>query len=367
MSNVPHNDTLNEDIADHVARDMAWPAIVGSPDSMILLNAANEIVFINSAARRKLNIGSKDVPLLQQIFTEGDELVNLLKQLKESGSYDSDESIIASGNGDLLQMSCKASVITDERGSTLGTLILLGLAPHSRLSDYATRLESKVKELDQFAYIVSHDLKAPLRAIGNLTNWIKEDLDGTLSGDVKQNMDMLIGRVTRMDALINGVLDYSKIGRLEVKVEPVDVHVLLTEVIELLAPPSHVRIKIAPNMPSFGTRRILLSQIFSNLISNAIKYNDKKESMIDIGVERSEGEFTFFVKDNGSGIAKEHHEKIFIIFQTLQSRDKFESTGVGLTIVKRIIEEQGGTIRLESVPGEGSTFIFTWPYTSEQV
>jgi signal transduction histidine kinase len=362
-----HNNTLNGDVADHVARDMAWPAIVGSPDSMILLNAANEIAFINSAARKNLNLGTKGLSHPQQIFTDGDELVNLLKQLKEKGSYESDESTIITGNGDSIKMSCKASVIVDARGSTLGALILLGLASHGRLSEYATRLESKVKELDQFAYIISHDLKAPLRAIGNLTNWIKEDLDGTLSGDVKQNMDMLIGRVTRMEALINGVLDYSKVGRLEVKSQPVDVHVLLTEVIELLAPPSNIQIKIAPNMPSFTTKRILLSQVFSNLISNAIKYNDKKESMIDIGVEKSEVEFTFFVKDNGSGIAKEHHEKIFVIFQTLQARDKFESTGVGLTIVKRIIEEQGGTIRLESVPGEGSTFIFTWPYTSEEI
>jgi light-regulated signal transduction histidine kinase (bacteriophytochrome) len=139
----------------------------------------------------------------------------------------------------------------------------------------------------------------------------------------------------------------------------------LEEVVELLAPPSNVHVQIDNNMPSFVTHRILLQQVFSNLVSNAIKHNDKQKPLIKVGCTKIPAGYEFFVEDNGPGIAKEHHDKIFVIFQTLQSRDKFESTGVGLTIVKRIIEEQGGSIHLESTVGKGSKFIFTWTPQTE--
>jgi light-regulated signal transduction histidine kinase (bacteriophytochrome) len=346
---------------------MAWSAIAEFPESLILLDASNKITFINSIAREKFNIPAADENSvdLQRLFAKPGEAERLLTKLNDNGTSSTDECTFVTGHGTELRSSCKASTLRDENGVKVGVLLLFGLTSNGRLKDYASRLESKIKELDQFAYIVSHDLKAPLRAIGNLTSWIREDLEGSLTGDSKQNMDLLVGRVTRMEALINGVLEYSRIGRIQVKPELVDLHVLLNELIELLAPPPHVKVVVDPNMPSFVTRQILLSQVFSNLISNAIKHNDKKEPVINVGFNANQAGFEFFVEDNGPGIAKEHHEKIFVIFQTLQSRDKFESTGVGLTIVKRIVEEQGGIIRVESTEGKGSKFIFTWPELGE--
>lgn len=343
---------------------MAWSAIAEFPECLVLLDASNKVKFISPVAREKLHItgATNDGPVdLKQIFARADDVERLMTLLRDNGTGSSDDCAFVTGQGTELRTSYKASTLRDENGLVVGTLLLIGLTSNGRLKDYASKLESKIKELDQFAYIVSHDLKAPLRAIGNLTSWIREDLEGALTGDSKQNMELLISRVNRMEALINGVLEYSRIGRIQVKPELVDVHVLLTELIELLAPSPQVRITVDPSMPSFVTRKILLSQVFSNLISNAIKHNDKQAPVINVGFNESKTGFDFFVEDNGPGIDREHHEKIFVIFQTLQSRDKFESTGIGLTIVKRIVEEQGGLIRVDSTPGKGSKFTFTWP------
>lgn len=229
------------------------------------------------------------------------------------------------------------------------------------MAEYTRTLEKSNKELDQFAYIVSHDLKAPLRAISNLSQWLKDDLGAALTGDNLTNLNMLMGRVRRMESLINGILEYSKIGRENTPAEMVDVSKLVEEVVEILSPPAHIRVEVGKSMPTLHTSRILMFQVFSNLISNAMKFNDKKEGLVRIDSRENNDNYEFTVEDNGPGIPEEYYEKIFVIFQTLQSRDRFESTGIGLTIVKRILTEKGGTIRVESKVGEGSRFIFSWP------
>lgn len=225
---------------------------------------------------------------------------------------------------------------------------------------HTRELELANKELDQFAYIVSHDLKAPLRAISNLSSWLEEDLGDSLSGENRDMLATLRSRVQRMESLINGVLEYSKVGKTRIPDETIDVSKLVAAVIELLGPPPHVSIQI-DRMPLLEAPRTMLHQIFSNLLSNAIKYNDKSRCIIRIYARDFPDHFEFVVEDNGPGIPPESHEKIFLIFQTLRSRDKFESTGIGLTIVRRILEARGGEIRVESTPGSGSRFIFTWP------
>ena len=226
---------------------------------------------------------------------------------------------------------------------------------------YSEQLRKQNEELNQFTYVVSHDLKAPLRAIFKLSEWIEEDLGNAMPPESKRNMQILRARVFRLEGLINGLLEYSKIGRINVSSERLDVHRLLKETIDLLNPPSHIRINIQRGMPVFHTKKYLLQQVFVNLISNAIKYNDKAEGVIDIAVN-DHGEFyRFVVEDNGMGIDSAYHEKIFDIFQTLQSRDKQESTGVGLAIIKKSVEDMGGTIAVESAQQKGARFIFTWP------
>lgn len=222
-------------------------------------------------------------------------------------------------------------------------------------------LEKRNNELDQFAYIVSHDLKAPLRAIANLSQWIEEDLEEHLTEDTRHQMDLMRNRVHRMEALINGLLQYSRVGRLKTELEAVDVEDLLTDVIDSLAPSPEFTVKVMSGMPTLITERLPLEQIFANLISNAIKHNKKKQGQVVISVEEQTDFYEFAVADDGTGIAPEFQEKIFQIFQTLEARDTAENTGVGLAIVKKIIEDKGGKIYVESQLNQGATFRFTWP------
>ncbi len=234
------------------------------------------------------------------------------------------------------------------------------------LDDTFTDLERKNADLNQFAYVVSHDLKAPLRGIENVMSWIYEDVGDKLDPQVKQYLEMITGRTKRMENLINGILDFSRVGRNKKPVESVNVHNMLEEIINSMAPPKDFTIEIKPDMPVLITERMYLEQVFANLISNAIKYHDRQNGHIEIGVNSEDKFYTFYVKDDGPGIEQEYHERIFIIFQTLKERDAFESTGVGLAIVKKIIEDKGGSIWVESEPGKGATFFFTWPVFSEQ-
>lgn len=228
------------------------------------------------------------------------------------------------------------------------------------LAETNEMLEDRNRELEQFAYVASHDLKAPLRAIANLSEWIEEDLAGHLPEENQQQLHLLRGRVLRMEALINGLLEYSRVGRVESPVERVSVAVLLDEVIDSIDPPDSFTITVGPNMPTLITKRLPLRQIFANLIGNAVKHHDRLDGQVRIGVKDLGDRYEFSVSDDGPGIAPEYHRKIFMIFQTLQARDVKESTGVGLSIVKRIVETEGGTIRLDSEEGGGATFYFTW-------
>jgi len=228
------------------------------------------------------------------------------------------------------------------------------------LAQTTLTLEKRNQELDQFAYVASHDLKAPLRAIANLSEWIEEDLADRLTEDTQHQMNLLRGRVHRMEALINGLLQYSRVGRIDTKKSMVSVSALLAEVIDSLAPPKTFAIEVAPNMPTFVTERLPLEQVFTNLIGNAIKHHPKQDGKVTISVQEQKSFYEFAVADDGAGIAPQYHEKVFGIFQTLEARDQSENTGIGLAIVKKIVERQGGTIRLESQEGQGATFRFTW-------
>jgi len=222
-------------------------------------------------------------------------------------------------------------------------------------------LRKRNQELDQFAYVVSHDLKAPLRAIANLSSWIEEDLSESMTEDTVHQMNLLRGRVHRMEGLIEGLLQYSRVGRIQVALETVKVEKLLAEIIDSLAPPAKFVVEVQPGMPTFIAQRLLLQQVFSNLISNAIKHHRGSAGHIKISVQDRGDFYKFSVADDGPGIAAQYHDKVFVIFQTLEARDQVENTGIGLSLVKKIVENQGGTTSVESAEGEGATFGFTWP------
>ena len=222
-------------------------------------------------------------------------------------------------------------------------------------------LERSNRELDQFAYVASHDLKAPLRGIANLTQWIEEDLGEKVGGESREHMQLLKGRVHRMEALIDGILTYSRAGRVRDRPARVDVGALLREVIELLAPPAETTIVVAPDMPVIEAERVPLQQVFMNLIGNAIKHGRRADARIEITAEPAGELYRFAIADNGPGIAPQYRDKIWQIFQTLAPRDKVEGTGIGLSVVRKTVESRGGSVWLESELGRGSTFYFTWP------
>lgn len=220
-------------------------------------------------------------------------------------------------------------------------------------------LEKRNSELDQFAYIVSHDLKAPLRAVANLCQWIEDDIEPHLNKETRHQMHLMRNRVQRMEALINGLLQYSRIGRKQTELEIVDVAELLIQIIDSLGLPSNT-ITIMPGMPKLPTECLLLEQVFTNLINNAIKHNKGDNPQVIVSAKEQPNLYEFTITDNGQGIAPEFHDKIFMIFQTLGNSDNLENTGIGLAIVKKIVEDRGGTISLESQLGQGATFRFTW-------
>lgn len=220
-------------------------------------------------------------------------------------------------------------------------------------------------ELDQFAYIASHDLKAPLRGIANVSRWIEEDLADKLSEESRGHLDLLRGRVVRMEALIDAILEYSRVGRVRVRPELVDVGALLAEVVDLVAPPDGFTVRADGQLPTFVAERMRLQQVLMNLVSNAVKHHhDKARGEVVVSAEDAGAFWRFRVRDNGPGIDPRFHEKIFVVFQTLETRDKVEGTGIGLALVKKIVEGYGGEIAVESDVGRGATFRFTWPKTT---
>lgn len=225
-------------------------------------------------------------------------------------------------------------------------------------------LERRNSELDQFAYVTSHDLKAPLRAISNLAEWIGEDLTGQIPDENQRQLVLLKSRVQRMEALINGLLEYSRVGRRERQITEVAVDQILHSVIDSLDPPAGFAVQMPPELPTLHTHSTALSQVFANLINNAIKHHDRDQGTVEIRYRPLGDMAEFAIVDDGPGIAAQYHDKIFTIFQTLKARDDFESTGVGLSVVKKIVESENGRVWLESAVGEGSTFYFTWPMGS---
>lgn len=220
-------------------------------------------------------------------------------------------------------------------------------------------LEIKNQVLSDYAHMVSHDLKSPLRSIDSLVNWILEDNKDIINKKCSVNFNLILENLGKMDALINGILNYSTIDQAELGIYEVDLNHLVSEVIQIVFKPKHVEVFIKNELPVIKGDKFRLQQLFQNLIQNAVKSIDREKGIVEVSVKEMDSFWLFTVKDNGKGISAEYHDKIFQIFEKLENDQM--ATGIGLSIVKKIVGYYGGQINLESEIGKGSAFNFTLP------
>jgi light-regulated signal transduction histidine kinase (bacteriophytochrome) len=263
----------------------------------------------------------------------------------------------------LFEMGPREAEIYDRLRIQISTA-LQGILLMQRIREHSSELKIANKELQNFAYVVSHDLKAPLRGIARLAHWIVEDYDALFDEEGRKMVKLLVGRTKRLDNLIEGILQYSKVGRTHTEATPIDLNQLAHTVADTLPGDyPNIQVSIHGTFPVVRYNSTRLTQIFQNLISNAMKFLDKPQGHITVACQEQEEDWLISVADNGPGIEERYREKIFQIFQVLTPRDQREKTGVGLAIVKKIIELYHGRIWVESTTGKGATFFFTLPKT----
>lgn len=341
-----------------------------SPEAIVLTNEKGEIIDLNNrsedwlgyAVEELKNKSVSEMPFLGEDAKK--TVLNKFISRSRGEKIEPYELKFRARNGECRTGLILHSPIFDSSGSFRGELIVIPditerIAAENKQQDLMRELENANAELKEFAYVVSHDLKAPLRAINALASWISSDYSESFDDDGKEQMALLISRVNRMHNLIDGILQYSRVGRIREEKQQIDLQKALPEIIDSLAPPQHITIKIETELPKVLFEPTRINQVFQNLLSNAIKFNDKETGYVGIGCRDEADRWEFYVRDNGPGIPPQHHQEIFKIFQTLQSKDEYESTGIGLTSVKKIITLYGGHIWVESAEGDGTTFRFT--------
>ncbi|PQO30983.1 hypothetical protein DTL21_22595 [Bremerella cremea] len=223
------------------------------------------------------------------------------------------------------------------------------------------QLEKSNQELDEFAYIASHDLRSPLQAVKNLASWIRDDNEGQLNEESVRYIELMQQRIKRMETLLDDLLQYSRVGRKNQEPEEVDTNHLLKSITDSLQRPASMKIEIGPGMPVFHTIKVPLDLTLRNLIQNAIKHHDREDGYIRVTCQNVGTYYEFAVQDDGPGISPEFHERIFKMFETLRPRDDVEGSGMGLSIVKKTVEAIDGKVSLESEIGQGTTFRILWP------
>lgn len=346
----------------------------GTVDGIITIDAAGIVDSYNAACERIFGFSAEEVVgqsvsmLMPQAYRADHD--RRLKDYLETGQA----KIIGIGremrgqhkNGSDFPMEISVSEVRTET-KLLFSGIVRDITGRKRAErereEMIARLERSNRELDSFAYVASHDLKAPLRVIDNASRWLEEDLEGQLDEDSLENLQLLRSRVKRMEKLLDDLLEYSRIGRSLGGDSPDMVRgdQLIREALLLSDVPEGFRIATGPGFPEAELPRMPLIQVFSNLINNALKHHDKKAGTVRLSM-RSEGRSYFFtVADDGPGIAPEFHGRIFKMFTTLQPRDRVEGSGMGLAMVSKTLELLGQEITLDSAPGRGSAFTFSWP------
>ncbi len=300
-------------------------------------------------------------------------LVKLFKDTVRSGEPANPVELeLKHKNGDTVFVEVSTKFIKDD-GSVAGIVTMIkDVTKRRRAEQSLKRLNEELntaiqeltvanRELVDFAHIAAHDLKAPLRGIGSLADIISAEYGDKLDEQGRHLLETLVGRASRMYTHIDGILQYSQIGRVAEKKQKVNLNKLLREIITSIAPPENIAVSVGSRLPTLVCDKTRMMQVFQNLLDNAVKYMDKPRGRVKIDCAEEDGFWKFSVSDNGRGIKEKYFEKIFQMFQTLASRDEIEGTGIGLAIVKKLVEMSGGSVWVESQVGEGSTFFFALP------
>ncbi len=338
-----------------------------------LFERTNDAVFLIGLDGRYIEVNQQAADMLGYKI---DELKNVhYKQMIDEKEYENSDSKLESLlNGDILPVyqrifkkkdgtefpgEINVAMVFDKDGTPLHIQSIV--RDITERKQWEEDLQRMNVELQKFAYVVSHDLKAPLRGVNCLASSLLLNHSDKLDKDDKNRLKMMMDQLKNMNALIEGILEYSRIGRVQERQITFKIQDLLSDILKLLNPPDHIQINLETDLPTLHGERTRFFQVFQNLISNAIKFMDKSEGLIRIGHKDKGRHWEFYVSDNGPGIETKYHNKIFQLFQTLAPRDETESTGVGLAIVKKVVENYGGKVGLKSKVGAGSTFFFTIP------
>lgn len=286
-------------------------------------------------------------------------------ELLDKGIYENFKVRIYNKKKEIRWIEINSSIVYDDNGeATFAQGIVRDIT--ERLNDQKEReqllknLKKSNQELNDFAHVVSHDLKAPLRSLNALVSWLKEDcLELTDDEEIEGNFELLLKKIDKMDHLINGILKYASIDKIEHPGKDIDLHEIVESIIETIHVPKHVNVIIPERLPIAEGDKFRLHQLFQNLISNAVKYAKDVNGEVSITYETKQDHWEFQISDNGKGIPEKYHKKVFGIFETLD--DHQNSTGIGLSIVKKIVDLFEGTIWVSSIEGKGATFHFTLP------
>lgn len=301
------------------------------------------------------------------LYTHAKQRDNFLKALKKDEKvHDYEIMLKGKENNTSIPCSVTAKLILDDSGLPLKIIgsmrnITARKLAEAKQAQILKDLTQANKELRDFSYVTSHDLKSPLRAINTLANWIFLDYADKFDDKAKEQMNLLLGRVERMHQLIEGIFQFSSLGSYMGKKENVDLNSLVNTIIEKIKPPKGIKINIDTELPTIYFEKERIEQVFEHLLKNAVQFMKKETGKISIDCTEEEEKWKFNVTDTGPGIAKKYLGQIFEMFKTLQSRDDLETSGIGLTIVKKIIEMNEGKIWVESKEGIGTTLYFTIP------
>ena len=331
---------------------------VDDEDNILMVNQS----FCDMVGYTSMELIGRDAVEVVNMVAEDREKLKVHNKKRKQGISDSYEVGVITKTGEKRFWLISGAPKYDDFGNVIGSIgIHLDITDQKNLElqkeNLLAELEASNKGLQEYAHIVSHDLKSPLRSVSALATWLYEDYKDQLDETGSYNLKMMQEKIEGMDKLITGILKYSTVNNDVFDNTEVDVNEVIQEITEIIYIPENVSINIAQQLPVIKADKTKIHQLFQNFLSNAAVNIDKPKGVIEIDFKEIDNYWEFSIKDNGVGIPEEYHEKIFQIFQSIGNQER--STGIGLSIVKKIIDRYSGKVWLESEIGEGTTFYFT--------